>query len=142
MPEERRLGTAIARTAAQRCAALAALLAAAFASADAAGQDATVQELMRKVAAREAENGFCASVRWPVTDEAGEHRFLELAEVGSAEAALFPSGACSYTYVTQTFPGAHGKCVRYTWWACAPGRTCASGESVFCKNPRGAFSRQ
>ena len=119
-----------------------ALVAAACGGAPAYGQDATVQELMRKVAAREVDKGFCASVRWPATDEAGEHRFLELAEVGSAEAALFPSGACSYTYVTQTCPGAHGKCVRYTWWACAPGRTCASGESVFCKNAGGAFSRQ
>ncbi|HEY7609857.1 MAG TPA: hypothetical protein VIF14_11550 [Alphaproteobacteria bacterium] len=122
--------------------ALGVLLAAAGAGTGAFGQDATVQELMRKVAVRELENGFCSSVPWQMTDDAGEHRFLENAAVGSAEAARFPSGACSYTYVTQVYPGSYGRCVRYTWWACGPGKTCASGETVFCKNPSGGFSRQ
>jgi len=125
----------------RRAAILAALAIAAGLTAQAHGQDNTVQELMRKVSAGEAEDGFCARVPWRMSTDASEHRFLEFAEVGTAEAARFPAGQCSYSYVTQVYPGAHGKCVRYTWWACGPGKTCATGESTYCKNTSGTFDR-
>jgi len=130
------------RWAAGAVGALAVLLGATALGAHAYGQDTTVQELMRKVEARESENGFCSSVPWAMTDDAGEHRFLENAAVGSAEAARFSSGACSYTYVTEVYPGQYGKCLRYTWWACGPGKICAKGESAWCKNAQGSFDQQ
>jgi hypothetical protein len=120
--------------------AFAALLA--LTAAETHAQDVSIAEIKRKAMAGEPDNGFCAVVPWAMTNDAGEHRFLENAVVGSAEAARFAGGACSYTYVTETYPGANGKCLRYTWWACAPGKTCASGETVFCKNANGGFTRQ
>jgi len=120
----------------------AALLIAAGFTASAYGQDASVAEIKRKAAGGEADGGFCAAVPWAMTNDAGEHRFLENAVVGSSEAARFAGGACSYTYITEIYPGPNGKCLRYTWWACAPGKTCATGETAFCKNANGGFTRQ
>jgi hypothetical protein len=105
-------------------------------------QDQTVQELVRKVDAEERDNGFCSSVPWYTTNPQAERRFLENAQIGTAEAARFPSGECSYTYVTNVYEGSYGKCVRYTWWACGPTTTCGKGESLYCKNEGGGFSRQ
>ncbi len=122
--------------------AMAAALAALTTGGTARAQDPTVRELIRKVEANEEEGGFCASVPWRVSTAESEHLFLENAAVGTAEAARFEGGQCSYTYVTQVYPGPSGKCVRYTWWACGPGKTCATGESLYCKSPSGEYERQ
>ncbi len=125
-----------------RAIAMASALAALTIGGAARAQDATVRELIRKVEANETEDGFCATVPWRTSTEASEHLFLENAAVGTAEAARFPAGQCSYTYVTEVYAGPSGKCVRYTWWACGPGKTCATGESLYCKNPSGGYDQQ
>lgn len=104
-------------------------------------QDQSVQDIMLKAQRGEHDEGFCTRVNWSTTNPQEEHDFLEKSYVGLAEAVKFKSGACSYTRVDDVYQGPRGKCVRYTWWACQPGFTCALGESVFCKNERGGFDR-
>jgi len=104
--------------------------------------DPFIDEIMRKANAAEPDDGFCRRAPWPTTDSQGEHMFLERADPGSAEAAKFASGACSYTRITDVYRGQNGRCVRYTWWACQPGKTCNLGESHFCKGPDGRYRRQ
>lgn len=104
-------------------------------------QDQSVQDMILKAQRGDRDDGLCTRVSWPTTTPQEEHNFLEKAYVGLSEAAKFKSGACSYTRVDEVYQGARGKCVRYTWWACQPGFTCATGESLFCKNDRGGFDR-
>lgn len=104
-------------------------------------QDQSIDDIMLKAQRGESDDNFCSRVNWPTTNPQEEHNFLEKAYVGLSEAAKFSSGACSYTRVDEVYQGAHGKCVRYTWWACQAGFTCALGESAFCKTERGTFDR-
>src|SRR5829696_2574106 len=54
-------------------------------------------ELLRKVEAREQENGFCATVSWPRGDDrAGYVRWLEGAQVGTSKLNTFATGQCQY----------------------------------------------
>lgn len=101
--------------------------------------DRLVREIIRKAEARNPEDGFCRRSAWRTPGPRAQQRFLENAVVHSDEAARFEDGACSYTRVDETYRGRYGKCVRYTWWACEPGTTCATGKTAWCKQRNGTF---
>ena len=97
-----------------------------------AQRDRFVTEIKDMAEDRVPENGFCRRVPWPVADSRAQDTFLNRARVDSDEGAKFSNGACSYTLVTQVSDGRFGKCVRYRWWACEPGKTCDSGMTRWC----------
>ena len=102
------------------------------------GADPLTTELLRKVAAKEAENGFCATVNWPPGQPATYTRWLDDAVVGTSKVNTFKNGAdCQHDRVTEVFQRDGGKCVRYTWSACARDSSCASGSAEACKQPDG-----
>lgn len=102
------------------------------------GADPLITELLRKVGAKEAENGFCATVNWPPGEPSTYTRWLEDAVVGASKVNTFKNGAdCQHDIVTEVFQRDGRKCVRYTWSACARGSSCASGTAEACKQPGG-----
>lgn len=130
----------------RRNAALAAALMLAASGAAAHGQGVgpdPVAELIRKAEAREAENGFCATVDWPPGTRESYVRFLEIAMTGFAKINTFQNGAhCQFDRVTEIYQGPSGKCVRYTWWACASGKNCGRGADADCRQADGSWARQ
>ena len=121
------------------------LLAAALATAPAKAQGSDpVAELIRKADAGEADNGFCAGVTdWPPGTGDGYVRFLPNAAIGYAKVNRFRNNAqCQFDRVVDVFNGPEGKCVRYVWWACATGSSCARGEDTECRQADGSWKRQ
>ena len=123
--------------------AAAALLVPALSMAMAHAQD-TVAELLRKVQAREADNGFCATIAdWPAGTRETYVYFLNVAVVGFGKVNRFQNDThCQFDRVIEIFTNASGaKCVRYTWFACATGKSCGSGEDTECQQG-GDWQRQ
>ena len=98
-----------------------------------AQRDRWVTDIIKMSEDKSPEDGFCKRVPWEVAGPRAQTEFLERARVGSAEAARFTSGACSFTSVTDTYRGGTGKCVKYSWWACGPAKTCDLGDTNWCK---------
>ena len=97
-----------------------------------------VREFLRKVNAREPENGFCSTTGWPRGSPAIYVQWLESAVVGSTKINTFKSGAdCQYDRVTAVSYRAGRKCVRYVWSACQRGKNCGRGTAEACKQPGG-----
>ncbi len=107
-----------------------------------AQDDRFVTEIMRMADDKDPEAGFCQRAPWRVAGPSAQNQFLNRAAVGTDEAAKFADGACSYTRVTRIYAGRYGKCVRYTWWACEPGKTCDTGATAGCKNRDGNWATQ
>lgn len=105
-----------------------------------AERDRWITDIIRMAEDGAPEDGFCRRAPWSVAGNRAQIRFLDNATVGSAEAAKFNDGACSFTSVTRTYSGQYGKCVRYTWWACGPGKTCETGETDWCKDRDGSWA--
>ncbi len=123
----------------------AAVLAAAPASpALAQGYGDPVAELVRKADSREADNGFCATVTdWPPGTGESYLQFLRTAVIGYAKVNRFRNNMqCQFDRVVDVFSGPEGKCVRYLWWACATGSSCARGEDTECQQADGRWRRQ
>lgn len=123
----------------------AAMLAAAVpATAQAQGYGDPVAELVRKADAREADNGFCAGITdWPAGTSDGYVHFLRTAVIGYAKVNRFRNNMqCQFDRVVDVFSGPEGKCVRYIWWACATGSSCARGEDTECQQADGRWRRQ
>jgi len=105
-----------------------------------AQRDRWVTDIIKMSEDKVPEDGFCKRVPWAVAGTRAQNEFLERARVGSAEAAKFASGACSFTSVTEVYQGRNGKCVRYSWWACGPGKTCDLGDTNWCKRRDGSWA--
>ena len=104
------------------------------------GADPLIAELLRKTAAKERENGFCATVNWPPGQADTYVRWLEDAVVGTSKVNTFKNGAdCQHDIVTEVSQRDGRKCVRYTWSACAKDSTCASGSAEACKQANGTW---
>ena len=128
------------RTAVRLAGALAAVLALVGAGGSAYGQDAKVQELMRKAAAGETEGGFCANTGWPAACAETNRAFRENAVVGATTVDSFDGGTlCATARVAEVFYEQGRKCLRYRWWACQAGKRCAGGTTVTCKGEDGAW---
>ena len=125
----------------RRAAAAVALASAlAIAGAPARGQDPKVGELMRKVSAGEAENGFCATTGWPAANAETNRAFRENAVVGSTTVDSFSGGTlCASARVIEVSFQDGRKCLRYQWWACQVGKQCAGGTTRTCKGADGAW---
>jgi hypothetical protein len=113
-------------------------------AAQAQGRPDPVSELIRKGDAREMDNGFCATVTdWPPGTAEGYVDFLRIAVIGYAKVNRFRNNAqCQFDRVTDVFNGPTGRCVRYTWWACATGSNCVRGEDTECLQADGSWRRQ
>ena len=123
--------------------ALALLMLAAAASAASAQAPDPVAELIRKADVKEPDNGFCAAVDWPLGTRESYVNWLRGAVVGSAKVNRFSNGEhCQFDRVTQVYAGASGRCLRYTWWACATGKGCARGDDAECLQANGDWQRQ
>jgi hypothetical protein len=124
--------------------AAAALALAAILPAHAQGNGDPVSELVRKAEARENDNGFCATVTdWPPGTGEGYVQFLRIASIGYAKVNRFRNNAqCQFDRVVDVYNGPAGKCVRYIWWACATGSSCARGEDTECLQADGSWQRQ
>jgi hypothetical protein len=109
-------------------------------AAPAHGQDTTVAELMRKVAAGEAEDGFCANTGWRASNAATNRAFRENAVVGATTVDNFDGGAlCATARVLAVFYEQGRKCMRYQWWACQAGKRCGGGTTLTCKGADGEW---
>lgn len=128
----------------RRLAAAAFLVLAAVPAAYAQAGPDPVAELIRKGDARENDNGFCATVTdWPAGTRQGYTDFLRIAALGYAKVNRFSNPAqCQFDRVTEVYNGPTGKCVRYTWWACATNSNCTRGEDTECRQADGSWSRQ
>lgn len=124
--------------------AAAALALAAIPHARAQGARDPVSELVRKADAREADNGLCASITdWPPGTGESYGDFLRNAVIGYAKVNRFRNNMqCQFDRVVDVFNGPSGKCVRYIWWACATGSSCARGEDTECLQADGSWQRQ
>lgn len=124
--------------------AAAALAIVAIPHAQAQGARDPVSELVRKADAREADNGFCATVTdWPAGSGEGYVSFLRTAVIGYAKVNRFRNNLqCQFDRVIDVYNGPTGKCVRYLWWACATGSSCARGEDTECLQADGSWQRQ
>jgi len=120
------------------------LAAAAGAPAQAQGNGDPVAELIRRADAREADNGLCASVTdWPPGTGDGYVHFLRNAVIGYAKVNRFRNNTqCQFDRVVDVYNGPEGKCVRYIWWACLTGGSCARGEDTECRQADGSWKRQ
>jgi hypothetical protein len=129
---------------ASRWLAAAALAVVAIPPAQAQGSGDPVSELVRKAEAREADSGFCAGVTdWPPGTGEGYVAFLRSAAVGYAKVNRFRNNLqCQFDRVIDVYNGPTGKCVRYLWWACATGSSCARGEDTECRQADGSWQRQ
>jgi hypothetical protein len=129
---------------ASRWLAAAALAVAAIPHAQAQGSGDPVSELVRKAEAREADNGFCATVTdWPPGTGEGYVNFLRIAAIGYAKVNRFRNNLqCQFDRVIGVFNGPTGKCVRYICWACATGSSCVRGEDTECRQADGSWQRQ
>jgi len=117
---------------------LAALLA--LPATEAYAQDAKVSELMRKVDAREMEDGFCATTGWRPGSAESNHAFRESAVAGSMSVDTFKDGAlCATARVEEVYFQEGRKCLRYQWWACERGLRCAGGATRSCKGADGRW---
>ncbi|HEY7609858.1 MAG TPA: hypothetical protein VIF14_11555 [Alphaproteobacteria bacterium] len=108
-----------------------------------AGPD-PVSELIRKAEAKEPDNGFCARITdWPAGTRETYIYFLGVAVLGFGKVNRFQNNThCQFDRVTEIYSGPSGKCVRYTWWACATDKGCASGSDADCRMPHGDWKRQ
>lgn len=108
------------------------------------GNGDPVSVLVRKAEAREADNGFCAGVTdWPPGTGEGYVAFLRSAAIGYAKVNRFRNNLqCQFDRVIDVYNGPTGKCVRYLWWACATGSSCARGEDTECRQADGSWKRQ
>lgn len=124
--------------------AAAALAMIAIPHAQAQGAADPVSELVRKADAREADNGFCAGITdWPPGTGESYVNFLRTAEIGYAKVNRFRNNRqCQFDRVVDVYNGPTGKCVRYIWWACATGSSCARGEDTECLQADGSWQRQ
>lgn len=126
------------------CHSAALLTAAAGVPALAQGYGDPVAELVRKAEARERDNGLCASITdWPAGTGEGYVHFLRSAAIGYAKVNRFRNNVqCQFDRVVDVYNGPEGKCVRYIWWACATGSSCARGEDTECRQADGSWKRQ
>jgi hypothetical protein len=126
------------------CLAAAAMTVAAIPAAQAQGNGDPVSELVRKSEAREADNGFCAGITdWPPGTGESYVQFLRNAAIGYAKVNRFRNNMqCQFDRVVDVYNGPTGKCVRYIWWACATGSSCARGEDTECLQADGSWQRQ
>jgi hypothetical protein len=124
--------------------AAAALTVAAILPAHAQDRADPVSELVRKADAREPDNGFCAAITdWPAGTGGGYVLFLRSAAIGYAKVNRFRNNMqCQFDRVVDVYNGSTGKCVRYLWWACATGSSCARGEDTECLQADGSWKRQ
>lgn len=129
---------------AKRWLAAAALAVAAIPLAHAQGAGDPVAELVRKAEAREADNGLCATITdWPPGTGESYVAFLRTAGIGYAKVNRFRNNMqCQFDRVIDVYNGPTGKCVRYIWWACATGSSCARGEDTECLQADGSWRRQ
>jgi len=117
------------------------LLAPAVFASPAQAVDKWITDIIRMSEDKSPEDGFCKRAPWYTASQRQQDEFLDRARIGSAEAAKFASGACSFTSVTDVYDGRDGKCVKYSWWACGPGKTCDLGDTHWCKR-RGKWQVQ
>ena len=103
-----------------------------------------VADLILKADARASDDGLCATITdWPPGTGESYVNFLRNAVIGSAKVNRFRNNAqCQFDRVTDVNNGPTGKCVRYIWWACASGGTCARGEDTECLQADGSWQRQ
>jgi len=125
-----------------RCAIVAAaMLALTAGAASAQSQDPVLAELMRKAAAREEENGFCATTGWPAGNRETNRAFWESADRGARSMDVLDGGAsCGSMLVTDVYAMRGRKCVRFMWWQCERGKQCARGTNLSCKAGDGSWS--
>ncbi len=99
-----------------------------------------IDEIVRKAEASEPEDGFCAGTGWPPGDSRdGFTAFLKSAAVKSWKINSFKNGSCTLDRVTRVHQENGGKCVTYSGWTCAPGKTCGTYKTVDCLNRQGVF---
>ena len=103
-----------------------------------------VSELIRKAQAKEPDNGFCAGITdWPAGTRETYVYFLRVATVGFGKVNRFQNNShCQFDRVTEIYNGPTGKCVRYTWWACATDKGCGYGSDAECLQADGDWKRQ
>lgn len=101
-------------------------------------------ELLRKVDAKEKDDGFCAKLRWAAGDNRQRYvRWLEAAVEGSAKVNKLKGGTqCQYDEVTGITSDKGRKCVHYSWHACVTGSVCGGGADVECKQADGSWKRK
>ena len=108
----------------------------------AAGEVNPLQELLRKVEAKETEDGFCKTVDWPKGDNRATYvAWLNGAAAGFGKVNKFASGTCQYDEVVRVFMRDGRRCVEYRWHACQPERTCGRGSDTECKSQNGEWNR-
>jgi hypothetical protein len=105
---------------------------------------AQIDEIVRKAEAKEAEGGFCGTVRWPPGDSwDGFTAHLKAARVGTWKVNTFKNGSCQYDRVTEVHQEGDAKCVSYTFWSCSKERnSCAVGKSTDCLGKDGKLKRR
>lgn len=103
-----------------------------------------VSELIRKAEAKEPDNGFCVNITdWPAGTRESYVYFLRVAVLGFGKVNRFQNNThCQFDRVTEIYSGPSGKCVRYTWWACATDKGCGRGTDAECQQANGDWRRQ
>lgn len=103
-----------------------------------------MQEMVRRGEAGESENGFCATLPWPVQSSLDPFFvFLERGERGGVYLAKLQTGnvrGCSYYRMDAIFDEAGKKCARTVGWACNEGDKCVVSRAIWCRNPNGSWS--
>lgn len=103
-----------------------------------------MEELMRKGEAREMENGYCATLPWPVRGSLQPfYAFLERGQPGGIYLAKLQTSnvrGCSYYRMDQIFTDAGKKCARTVGWACTEGDRCVVSRAIWCREPSGTWT--
>ena len=107
-------------------------------------QDALIQELFRKAAAREGENGYCARTGWREETPETHDTNIEIWDrgvVGSTKTFIdMPGGGgtpyCGYARILEVYQEAGQRCIRVQLWYCSIGRSCATQSFSGCRNPK------
>ncbi len=108
-------------------------------------EDSLVREVMRKGAARESENGFCAHTGWRVeASDADSDRFYDDAARGSSKTFqdTFSDRVpyCAYLLVDNISVAKNGRrCVGAQMWACKVGGACWNSKYKGCKGEDGVY---
>ncbi len=103
-----------------------------------------MDEMVRRGEAGENENGFCATLPWPVRASLQPfYGFLEIGRPGAVYLAkLQTTGVrgCSYYRMDVIFTDAGKKCARTVGWACTEGERCVVSRAIWCREPNGTWS--
>ena len=103
-----------------------------------------MQELVRKGETGEAENGYCATLAWPVRGSLEPfYGFLERGEPGGVYLAKLQTSnvrGCSYYRMDSIFDDAGQKCARTVGWACTEGARCVVSRAIWCRDPSGTWN--